>query len=213
MSFLPSNITKQKKEEQKRREIYARIEQYALNCMSPSIRQCEGLEISVQEFQCGDPSCSPVDTAVTITFARGGGMFGIPNEAKDITEEELKTYFPTEEVIEAWSKGEKASWPPGVEYDEPDQDEPWDDGNDNVPEFPSVRFQVGTRVECRVGPDEWALGTIVLVWYREPHWPTHSWAPYQIKLDDGRFIFAPADMDQVIRSPISVEVESSTKSN
>jgi len=56
MSFLPSSSAERKKEEQERRQIYARIEQYALNCMSPSIRQCDGLEISVQEFQCGDPS-------------------------------------------------------------------------------------------------------------------------------------------------------------
>jgi hypothetical protein len=126
---------------------------------------------------------------VTITFPRSGGMFGIPSEAKEITEEEVKEFFPTEDVIEAWARGEKVPWPP--------EDEVWDD---DYTEFPPVRFRVGTRVECRVGPNEWVQGTVILVWYREPHWPVNSWAPYQIQLDDSRFIFAPADTDQVIRA-------------
>jgi hypothetical protein len=134
---------------------------------------------------------------VTITFPRSGGMFGIPNEAKEITEEEVKEFFPTEDVIEAWARGEKAPWPP--------EDEVWDD---DYPEFPPVRFQVGARVECRTGQDEWVRGKVILVWYREPHWPVNSWAPYQIQLDDGRLIFAPADTEQVIRA-----VESSSNSS
>jgi len=35
--------------------------------------------------------------------------------------------------------------------------------------------------------------------YSEPHWPKGRIVPYQIRLDDGRFIFAPMDDDRVIR--------------
>lgn len=106
-------------------------------------------------------------------------------EARDITQEELESNFPTREVLEKWHKGEEADWPPIED-----------------PDFPELRFEVGTRVLCRIGPDpdrDWAPGTVSLLWYREMNWPAQSYAPYQIKLDDGRYIFAPGDMDQVIR--------------
>ena len=117
-------------------------------------------------------------------------MCGIPLEAEEVTKEDVQSCFPTDQVLEAWSKGDLVSWPP-------DDEEGLDDG---MVDFPPVRFTVGTRVECCVGAEQWALGTIVQVWYREPHWPKNSWAPYKIHLDDGRFIFAPGDVDQVIRS-------------
>mmetsp|Transcript_25672 Transcript_25672/g.85694 ORF Transcript_25672/g.85694 Transcript_25672/m.85694 type:complete len:484 (+) Transcript_25672:69-1520(+) len=64
---------------------------------------------------------------------------------------------------------------------------------------PELRFPVGTRVECNVGP-KWATGTVVKQWYREPDWPKSKVsAPYQIKIDNGPTIFAPMDVDKVIR--------------
>ena len=36
--------------------------------------------------------------------------------------------------------------------------------------------------------------------YREKSWPEGKIVPYQVKLDDGRLIFAPIDDDRVIRS-------------
>ena len=68
--------------------------------------------------------------------------------------------------------------------------------------FGTPRFQTGTRVSCRMGPDpneDWAQGTIIQLWYRESKWPNMSFAPYKVRLDDGQFIFAPADIDRVIR--------------
>lgn len=116
-------------------------------------------------------------------------------EAREVTKEELSSNFPTPEVLEKWHAGEEAEWPP----------------IDDDPELPELRFSVGTRVLCRIGPDakkDWAPGTIVLLWYREPNWPPGSFAPYKIELDDGRNIFAPGDMDQVIRlHPTTVEDE------
>ena len=107
-------------------------------------------------------------------------------EAKEVTKEELERSIPTHDVLEAWHKGEEADWPP--------MDDPL--------EMPQLRFDLGTKVECRIGPDaekDWGLGTVTELWYREPSWPPGSFAPYKIKLDDGRQIFAPGDMDQVIR--------------
>jgi hypothetical protein len=68
--------------------------------------------------------------------------------------------------------------------------------------FGTPRFPTGTRVSCRMGPDpnqDWAQGTIIQLWYRESKWPNMSFAPYKVRLDDGQFIFAPADIDRVIR--------------
>ena len=112
-------------------------------------------------------------------------MMGLPMEAHEVTEEELKHIFPPPEVLRKWHRGEEAEWPP---ID--------DEG------MPQLRFEVGQRVLCRIGPDPvtgWAAGTIIQLWYREPNWPGGSWAPYKIKLDDNRHIFAPGDLDQVIR--------------
>lgn len=120
-------------------------------------------------------------------------MMGVPLEAKDVTKEELLELFPTDDVLEAWARGEEAEWPP------------MDDDDDDEQDFqrPQLRFDVGQRVACRVGPDPvhgWAPGKIIQLWYREPSWPANSWAPYKIELDDGRNIFAPGDVDQIIRA-------------
>lgn len=107
-------------------------------------------------------------------------------EAKEVTPEELKGMFPTKEVLEKWHRGEDADWPPMAAPSE----------------MPQLRFELGTRVQCRIGPNaetDWAPGEVIMLWYREANWPEGSFAPYKIKLDDGRDIFAPGDMDQIIR--------------
>jgi hypothetical protein len=114
------------------------------------------------------------------------GMLGLPMEAREVTKEELERNFPTNEVLEAWHMGDMVEWPPV----------------DGPEELPQLRFELGTKVECRIGPDaetDWGPGTVIELWYRESSWPPGSFAPYKIKLDDGRDIFAPGDMDQVIR--------------
>jgi len=126
------------------------------------------------------------------THSGGRGMLGIPMESKEVTKEALLEVFPTEDVLHAWARGEEAEWPPMEDFDD-DQDF----------ERPRLRFEVGQRVACRVGPDPvtgWAPGRVIMLWYREPSWPANSWAPYKIELDDGRNIFAPGDVDQIIRA-------------
>ena len=187
--FLPDNMkdkAAEKKAQAERQEAYVRIEKWALELIPANIRN--GVQISVQEIQCGDPECAPIDTAVSILFNAGGrGMMGLPLEAKDVTREDLESEFPTPEVLEKWSRGEEADWPPM---------------DDNY-ELPDLRFDIGQKVECRIGPDPitgWAKGTIIQLWYRESNWQPGSYAPYKIRLDDGRDIFAPGDIDQVIRA-------------
>lgn len=102
-------------------------------------------------------------------------------ESKGVTEEELSESFPTVDVLELWQRGEEAEWPPDEVTD------------------PGLRFLVGDHVLCRVGPEDWEPGQIIELWYREPHWHPDAFAPYRIRLHDGRHIYAPADMDQVIR--------------
>ena len=65
---------------------------------------------------------------------------------------------------------------------------------------PALRFKVGQRVECKVGPKstDWAHGTITQLRYKEPEWKDA--APYHFCLEeDGRYIFAPEDTPGVIR--------------
>ena len=62
------------------------------------------------------------------------------------------------------------------------------------------RFPVGARVECSVGEGDRRAGAIIKHYYREAAWPTDRWAPYQVELDDGMLIFAPADIDECIRA-------------
>ena len=83
-------------------------------------------------------------------------------------------------MLAAWKAGQEAEWP----------------------RRPELRFPVGTRVECRIGPHPvrgWAPGTVIAHFYSEPSWPMGASAPYQIELDDGRKIYAPQDTDNVIR--------------
>ena len=54
--------------EQARREGYSRIELWVTEAIPSEIRR--GVTISVQEVECGDPDCSPIDTAIAILFAR-----------------------------------------------------------------------------------------------------------------------------------------------
>ena len=62
------------------------------------------------------------------------------------------------------------------------------------------RFAVGSRVECCVGNDTWSPGSVKALFYREDNWEPEQFAPYQIALDDGDLIYAPADVEQCIRA-------------
>ena len=79
----------------------------------------------------------------------------------------------------------------------------------------ALRFGLGAAVECCIGDDEWARGTVVAHFYREPAWPDGQYAPYQVRLDkdggtvedqgalgvtsSGSLIWAPHDTNDCIR--------------
>jgi len=180
----PKALDAKKVADERRKKAFDNIDKWSLELMPAAIR--DAANVSAQEVVCGDPDCSPIDTAINIMFESGtDGMLALPMEAYEVTKEELALKFPTTEVLEKWHKGEEAEWPP---YDSE--------------ELPELRFTIGTKVLCRIGPDaekDWTPGTVIQLWYSEKSWPQGSFAPYKIKLDDGRAIFAPGDMDQVIR--------------
>lgn len=69
--FLPqtdATVAEKQEAEKARREGYSRIEQWVQEAIPGDISQ--GVTISVQEVACGDPTCSPIDTAVAIMFPR-----------------------------------------------------------------------------------------------------------------------------------------------
>ena len=61
------------------------------------------------------------------------------------------------------------------------------------------RFDVSARA-VRMGEGRWADGSVVAHYYREPEWGAERWCPYQVELDDGSLIWAPADLDVCIRA-------------
>ena len=63
--------------------------------------------------------------------------------------------------------------------------------------LPQLRFKAGDRVLCNCG-EAWEKGTITSLHYHEDTWPHGEFAPYQVTLDDGRFVCAPSDNDACI---------------
>merc|ERR1719235_740310 len=61
-----------------------------------------------------------------------------------------------------------------------------------------LRFAIGDAVECRTSAG-WDKGKVVALMYRDEFMPEGVIAPYQVKLDKGDLIYAPADDNQLIR--------------
>ena len=64
-------------------------------------------------------------------------------------------------------------------------------------ESTTLRFAVGTRVLCNCGV--WKAGTVIRHFYTQKSFPPATCTPYQIKLDEGKKVFAPKDRDSVIQ--------------
>lgn len=194
--FDPSKLKAEKAAKQTAKKALTDIKLWA-NMLVPAPLQT-GLLMDVKEVVCGDPTCAPIDTVFTLLWQSGGrGMFAIPFAPDEIqTQEELAELFPDHETLTAWKDGKRAPWP----------------------RRPSLRFDIGARVECRVGPHPvkgWVPGRIIKLHYTEPSWPPNMVAPYQIALHDGRLIFAPQDTDRVIRlrPPAAPDAPSSPEYN
>ena len=125
------------------------------------------------QVQCGDPNCAPIDTIVRLIFPNEcGTVFGVPCEAHEVEEEDILSMMPPDEYFAKWAAGEKAEWPLPPEPPDPGE----------IPDV-ELRFKVGDRVQCCIarGPDGWAPGVVVSLWYRAPMWPTGQYAPYQVR--------------------------------
>uniref|UniRef100_A0A7S2FLE7 Uncharacterized protein n=1 Tax=Florenciella parvula TaxID=236787 RepID=A0A7S2FLE7_9STRA len=164
------------KEKARERKACGRVKEMVLELIPPELQ--DGIIVSVQQMACGDPGCAPIDTIINLTWQEGlSKPIKVGLEAHQIDYPDLQEALPPVEVITSWSQGEDAK-------------------------SPELRFANGSKVQCRVGADPvtgWAAGTIVALWYREEAWPSGTYAPYQIQLDDGRLIFAPRDEDMVVR--------------
>jgi len=177
--FNPQAAAEKKAAQLAKKKIQLEVKGFVSDCIPPNLQ--DGLLIDVKEVVCGDPSCAPIDTVITLVWETGGrGIFAIPLAIDEIQPEDIQESVPDEECLTNWKAGIDSEWPPR----------------------PSLRFDVGERVECRIGPHPvkgWAPGRIIKLYYSEPNWPPNMMAPYQIALHDGRLIFAPQDVDAVIR--------------
>jgi hypothetical protein len=177
--FDPNANKAEKAHKAKMKKACAKLQGWGMQCIPQSLQA--NIMIDVKDVQCGDPDCAPIDTVFTLVWSDGGrGVFGMPYAPDELEEEDLKEFFPDEETLTKWKAGKVAPWPPK----------------------PPLRFDIGDRVECRVGPHPvkgWAPGRVIQLNYSEPDWPPNMEAPYQIALQDGRLIFAPQDTDMVIR--------------
>lgn len=179
-----------------KRDAIARVKSWVESRLPREHLDARDCVVDVSEIQCGDPECAPIDTVIRIIYRDAcGTAFGIPCEAEEVEVGDVESQMPPAAVVADWANGTPTAWPP-----EPEPQEPGPVPTD------ALRFEVGTRVRCRVGPGEdgWAAGAVVAHWYRGSAWPTGQYAPYQVQLDrkdmGSGLIFAPYDDDACIRA-------------
>ena len=66
--FLPDNVSDHSNAEELRKAAFKKIEAWSLSLIPEPLR--EGVTVSIQEVQCGDPQCSPIDTAIAVVYDR-----------------------------------------------------------------------------------------------------------------------------------------------
>ena len=64
--------------------------------------------------------------------------------------------------------------------------------------FFSFSFSISISTSRLV--DQWFLGTVMRLRWREKGWGDRRTAPYIVRLDDGRTVFAPLDSDGCVRA-------------
>eukprot|EP00316_Scyphosphaera_apsteinii_P008368 CAMPEP_0119308818 /NCGR_PEP_ID=MMETSP1333-20130426/12785_1 /TAXON_ID=418940 /ORGANISM="Scyphosphaera apsteinii, Strain RCC1455" /LENGTH=454 /DNA_ID=CAMNT_0007312675 /DNA_START=1 /DNA_END=1365 /DNA_ORIENTATION=+ len=79
----------------------------------------------------------------------------------------------------------------------------------------ALRFDIGQRVLCKTGEGDtgWSLGTVSkLMWRDDDDMDPGMVAPYQLLMDNGDILSAPADSDDLVRmAPTESEEGSQTK--
>ena len=64
--FLPDKVNEKKKQDEERKVALRQVEAWSMEMIPAEIR--DDAVVAAREIVCGDPECSPVDTAVTIVF-------------------------------------------------------------------------------------------------------------------------------------------------
>ena len=89
--FVPK--AKQSNEAVAKRKAFQKIKEWCAQIIPMELQQ--GLNVDVRELVCGDPACAPVDTVITLIWNDGGrGMFGVPFDPMEITQEDFIENFP-----------------------------------------------------------------------------------------------------------------------
>lgn len=181
--FDPAKLAEQEIEKRLTREGVSRVQSWTVSMLPEAARAT--IRATVNEVPCGDPSCTPIDT--TVEFWAEPSIhygFGIPKMAKDVTREDVHKQFPSEDVVEAWARGEDAEWP---------KPEP-------PPEY-ELQFNVGDEVDAHLGR-KWRQAKITALWHREKHWPKWAYMPYKLLVEENNMhAYAPCEQRVRARNP------------
>ena len=91
--FDPNKAKKEKAEKAEKAKVINQLKEWSFAIIPMECQ--ENLDLDIREVICGDPSCAPVDTVVTMIWPNGGkGIFGVPMAPKEITRDDLIEYFP-----------------------------------------------------------------------------------------------------------------------
>ena len=64
--FVPKSKEDKKAEKAAQKKALGDVRGWCLSCIAPELQ--EGLQVDVSEVACGDPSCAPVDTIITLIW-------------------------------------------------------------------------------------------------------------------------------------------------
>ena len=95
--FDPEASKLQKQAKALKRQIISALQQKAYTLIPVDLQ--EGLQISVKEMVCGDPTCAPIDTIFQFVFPNGRGIYGMPMAPEEIEDDDLIEYFPGKIVL------------------------------------------------------------------------------------------------------------------
>ena len=90
--FDPSAAAKRKAEGGRKRKAQADVKQWVKDLLPDDIK-AEVATISVREVQCGDPGCSPIDTAIQVMFSAPSKrpmVAGLPMECTAVTQQHVQ---------------------------------------------------------------------------------------------------------------------------
>lgn len=181
--FDPTKLAEQETAKRLAREGVSRVKDWAVSMLSEAARVT--IRITVNEVQCGDPSCAPIDT--TVEFWAEPSIhygFGIPKMVKDITIEDVRKQFPSEDIVGAWARGEDAEWP---------KPEP--------PPNYELLFNLGDEVDAYLGR-KWRQVKVTGLWHRETHWPKWAYMPYKLIVEENNMpSYAPCEPHMRARNP------------